>query len=365
MSCETDQNKIAQAAGPAGAIPRLASKFTHFACRRGQALLAPGRAIAAMVAGSIAHRRAEKEAAAEAGLRQIAGWLKDEQRQQAALELQETLTGRQISVANLKKMFGRAADYSRLTGDSWIVQGEAGLLVYDQAAGQCTLQAIEPRLGHEIALRNRLALYVSPAPEANAHEEMAGRLDRARRWLGDHQDELGLIGQQSLAALLTGSRLKAGLARAGGLKQAPLAQKLSYAGMVTGLLAATYLGWQQVKATKAQLNKIVASLKDPARKVAAIQLQKDYQGLELAEAALAGLVGGTPLPFYQDIGKVDGPLGVVYYDVPAEGRAVIRTILPALGQEMALQKGLEILKAERQPTPPLQVAPAREVNPSA
>src|SRR5262245_21929045 len=112
MSCEKNQNRTANAAGPSGGIPETASKFTHVATgvghRKGDSRLETE----ALAAWPVPWSPVNKAVAPKTPDQRNVEFVKDGQRWQAMLELQEKYISRQISQADMKKLLGTGAEFN-------------------------------------------------------------------------------------------------------------------------------------------------------------------------------------------------------------------------------------------------------------
>ncbi|MCQ3980772.1 MAG: hypothetical protein DPW09_45815, partial [Anaerolineae bacterium] len=74
-------------------------------------------------------------------------------------------------------------------------------------------------------------------------------------------------------------------------------------------------------------------------------LQKQYNGVRVSQQSLEGLMQARSYPIIDGTYKVQGNLGLIYYDeARKDGRVTIQRVVPAPGKEIQLHRGLKALK---------------------
>jgi hypothetical protein len=90
---------------------------------------------------------------------------------------------------------------------------------------------------------------------------------------------------------------------------------------------------------------IIEAIRSPEYAQAAAALQKQYNGVRVSPQSLEGLMQARSYPIIDGAYKVQGNLGLIYYDEASkDGRVTIQRVVPAPGKEIQLHRGLKALK---------------------
>ncbi len=380
MSCETHQNAIAAVAGSSSGIPKSASKFANYSGK----ILVPalvvsgGAALAGGIYGiKVAMKKIkearEKEAAEKIQrARQRVATIKDPDRKQVAFDIQSRYIGAGIFREGLEEVLDDP-EYTRLGRKTWLASGVNGSAIVDDLGdGTYVLRGIGISIGSEWELRNGLAAYSfrhpdlakkaaaalapKPQPEPEENEEQGTRFtksvkavertaDTTRQWVVDNQEEIMAVAGNGLKAakLIGGLYLTA--SKHGGVQKMPVMTQLSYLHSAGNLVSSTYNTAKKAQAMKLEAAHIIEAIRSPEYAQAAAALQKQYNGVRVSQQSLEGLMQARSYPIIDGTYKVQGNLGLIYYDeARKDGRVTIQRVVPAPGKEIQLHRGLKILK---------------------
>jgi hypothetical protein len=380
MSCESSQNKVSDA-GHSSGISRTANKFANYTGR----ILTPAVVIGgggAAVAGGIysgtktvnyilnkikeARARAAAEKAARA--RQKVALVKDASRRKAALDIQSTYIGAGIFRPGLNEVL-EEPDYTRLGGKTWLAAGANGsALVDDLGDDTYMIRGIGLELGKELELRNGLAAYtfrhpdlakkalaaLSPKSKVTPSGSEESRLMKAVRtagqtavavkdWVSDNQEEVKVIAGTGFQAALLLAEMKMTKNLWGSVRPSRPMTKLGYAYKAANLAADTYNTIQKARMTKVEAARVVETIRSPEYPRAAAALQKQYNGVQVSRRTLESLIQAKPQPVIDGTYKLQGSLGIIYYDQGENGQISIQRVIPSLGKELQLYQGLKTL----------------------
>lgn len=380
MSCETHQNAIATVAGSGSGIPKSASKFANYSGRvLVPALVAGGGAALAggifgiKVAMKKIKEAREKEAAEKIRrARQRVATIKDPARKQVAFDIQSKYIGAGIFREGLEEVLDDP-EHTRLGRRTWLARGVNGLAIVDDLGdGTYVLRGIGITIGRERELHNGLAAYSfrhpdlarkaaaalapkrQPEPEekegqgtrfTNTVKAVERTADTARQWVADNQEEITAVAGNGLkvAKLIGGLYLTA--SKNGGVQNMPVLTQLSYLHSAGNLVSSTYNAAKKAQALKLEAAHIIEAIRSPEYAQAAAALQKQYNGVRVSPQSLEGLMQGRSSPIIDGTHKIQGNLGLIYYDEAGrDGRVTIQRVVPAPGKEIQLHRGLKALK---------------------
>lgn len=379
MSCETHQNAIAAVADSSSGIPKSASKFANYSGKiLVPALVAGGAALVGGIYGiKVAMKKIkearEKEAAEKIRrARQRVATIKDPARKQVAFDIQSKYIGAGIFREGLEEVLNDP-EYTRLERRTWLARGVNGSAIVDDLGdGTYVLRGIGISIGSEWELRNGLAAYSfrhpdlarraaaalapksQPGPEEN--EEQTSRFaktvktvertaDAARQWVVDNQEEITAVASNGLKAAKLVGGLYLTASRHGGVQKMPVLTQLSYLHSGGNLVSSTYNAAKKAQAMKLEAAHIIEAIRSPEYAQAAAALQKQYNGVRVSQQSLEGLMQARSSPIIDGTHKVQGNLGLIYYDeARRDGRVTIQRVVPAPGKEIQLHRGLKTLK---------------------
>lgn len=406
MSCEKNQNQTTHAAEQSGGIPSLVSKNAHFTGKIFLAGLLAGGVGAGVVGGiqgikwmmEKAKEARSNEAAQKAEVaRKLVALVKDSERTQAALDLQIRYLGKGINLEGIHQVVGLVDkpnspnnEYGdrRLSGNMRVATGELGTVVYERLGhGLCLIRGIQPHLHTSVTMRNRLAAYSCDVVESKDSEPVTGdgggsvtplikTLNEAGQWVGEHNEEITavvgtivrstslVVGGHRTAATVLG-RLNRGNPGTSPLQNvlllsAPSRGRFSLPNLGTipnksylltvGLVGATetFIKLQEIRDIKAEARRLVAQINQPERIEAAKALPRNYDNAVVSREKLESLMGAKARLISENTWQIQDRRGnIIFFDNIGDDSACIQAIIPTIGQETSLQKGLESIVLKR------------------
>ncbi|GIK42122.1 MAG: hypothetical protein BroJett011_59550 [Chloroflexota bacterium] len=120
--------------------------------------------------------------------------------------------------------------------------------------------------------------------------------------------------------------------------------------LTVGLVGATetFIKLQEIRDIKAEARRLVAQINQPERIEAAKALPRNYDNAVVSREKLESLMGAKARLISENTWQIQDRRGnIIFFDNIGDDSACIQAIIPTIGQETSLQKGLESIVLKR------------------